>query len=212
MTNLVILVGRIARDPETRTTGGGTGITSISVATNRPARKEGKTYKDENGYTAKDSEFHRITCFNGLGQNVAKYCTKGQLVTVEARQREPAAEALQDARADLSPVIPGMNSPERAGEVAPSVPASEGEVAAALAQSTALPTGSSESQEKGPEEAPRSDAPRFVKPAGEAKPDIRLGVPSAPVEARKLMLEDGLSEPDDPARDERGIGEADMEI
>jgi hypothetical protein len=76
MTNLVILVGRIARDPETRTTQGGTSITSVSVVTDRPARKEGKTYKDENGYTAKDSEFHRITCFNGLGENVAKYCTR----------------------------------------------------------------------------------------------------------------------------------------
>lgn len=85
MTNLVILVGRIARDPESRTTGGGTTVTSISVVTDRPARKEGKTYKDENGYTVKDSEFHRVTCFNGLGQNVAKYCIKGQLVTVEGR-------------------------------------------------------------------------------------------------------------------------------
>ena len=52
MTNLVILVGRIARDPETRTTQSGSSITSISVVTDRPARnKEGKTYKDENGYT-----------------------------------------------------------------------------------------------------------------------------------------------------------------
>lgn len=85
MTNLVMLVGRIARDPETRSTGGGTKITQVTVATDRPARKEGKTYKDENGYTVKDSEFHRITCFNGLGENVAKYCSKGQLVTVEGR-------------------------------------------------------------------------------------------------------------------------------
>ena len=130
----------------------------------------------------------------------------------EARQREPAAEALHDARSDLSPVISGMNSPERAGEVAPSVPASDGEVAVALSQSTALRTGSSESQEKAQEEAPRSDAPRFAKPASEAKPDIRQDVPNAAAEARKLMLEDGLSEPDDPARDERGLGEADMEI
>ena len=85
MTNLVILVGRIARDPETRTTQGGTSITSISVVTDRPARKEGKTYKDENGYTAKDSEFHRVTCFNGTAKNVARFCTKGQLVSVKGR-------------------------------------------------------------------------------------------------------------------------------
>jgi single-strand DNA-binding protein len=85
MTNLVILVGRIAQGPETRTTAGGTSITSISVVTDRPARKDGKTYRQENGYTTKDSEFHRVTCFNGLGQNVAKFCSKGQLVTVEGR-------------------------------------------------------------------------------------------------------------------------------
>ena len=85
MTNSVILVGRVARDPETRSTAGGTGVTALSVVTDRPARKEGKTFKDENGFTAKDSEFHRVTCFNGLAQNVGKYCTKGQLVSVEGR-------------------------------------------------------------------------------------------------------------------------------
>ena len=85
MTNTVLLVGRIARDPETRSTQGGTDITNVSVVTDRPARKDGKTYKDENGFTAKDSEFHRVTCFNGLAQNVGKFCTKGQLVSVEGR-------------------------------------------------------------------------------------------------------------------------------
>ena len=85
MTNIVILVGRVARDPETRTTANDTSITTLSIVTDRPARKDGKTYKDENGYTAKDSEFHRITCFNGLGQNIAKYCGKGQLVSLEGR-------------------------------------------------------------------------------------------------------------------------------
>ena len=86
MTNIAILPGRIARDPETRETKGGTNVTGITVVTDRPARdKDGKTYKDENGYTAKDSEFHRITCFNGPGENVAKYCTKGQMVPVEGR-------------------------------------------------------------------------------------------------------------------------------
>lgn len=86
MTNLVILTGRIARDPEARETQGGTNVTAITVVTDRPARnKDGKTYKDENGYTVKDAEFHRVTCFNGLAKNVAQYCTKGQLVSVEGR-------------------------------------------------------------------------------------------------------------------------------
>ncbi len=86
MTNLVILTGRIARDPETRETKGGTSVTGITVVTDRLARdKDGKTFKDENGFTAKDSEFHRVTCFNGLAQTVGQYCSKGQLVSVQGR-------------------------------------------------------------------------------------------------------------------------------
>ena len=48
MTNLVILTGRLARDPESRETKGGTSVTGITVVTDRPLRdKDGKTYKDE---------------------------------------------------------------------------------------------------------------------------------------------------------------------
>ena len=86
MTNIAILTGRIARDPDTRETKGGTNVTGITVVTDRPARdKDGKTYKDENGYTAKESEFHRVTCFNGLAKTVGQYCSKGQLVSVQGR-------------------------------------------------------------------------------------------------------------------------------
>ena len=86
MTNIALIVGRLARDPETRDTSGGTTVTQISVVTDRPARdKDGKTYKDDKGYTAKDSEFHRVTCFNGLGKSVAQFCTKGQMVSVKGR-------------------------------------------------------------------------------------------------------------------------------
>lgn len=86
MTNIALIVGRLARDPETRETSGGTTVTQISVVTDRPARdKDGKTYKDDKGYTAKDSEFHRVTCFNGLGKSVGQFCTKGQMVSVKGR-------------------------------------------------------------------------------------------------------------------------------
>lgn len=83
MTNIAILSGRLARDPETRETASGISITSITVVTERPARdSSGKTYKDHNGYTAKESAFHRVTCFNGLSKAVSEHCAQGQLVLV----------------------------------------------------------------------------------------------------------------------------------
>ena len=86
MTNTVLLVGNLGADPEARSTSGGTDITTISLGTSRPKRdSEGKTYKDASGFTAKDTEWHRITCFNGLGRTVAQYATKGMLVSVRGR-------------------------------------------------------------------------------------------------------------------------------
>ena len=50
-TNIVLLVGNLGADPETRTGSNDTTITTFSVGTNRPARNsEGKTYKDANDY------------------------------------------------------------------------------------------------------------------------------------------------------------------
>ena len=86
MTNTVLLVGNLGTDPETRTTRGDTRITSLSLGTSRPKRdSEGKTFKDANGFTAKETEWHRITCFNGVGKTVADYLEKGQKVMVRGR-------------------------------------------------------------------------------------------------------------------------------
>ena len=85
-TNIVLLVGNLGGDPETRTGSNDTTITTFSVGTSRPSRNsDGKTYKDANGYTVKDTEWHRITCFNGLGKTVAQYAKKGMLVSVQGR-------------------------------------------------------------------------------------------------------------------------------
>ena len=87
-TNIVLLVGNLGNNPEVRTGSNDTTITNFSVGTSRPARNsEGKTYKDANGYTVKDTEWHRITCFNGLGKTVAQYAKKGMLVSVQGRLR-----------------------------------------------------------------------------------------------------------------------------
>ncbi|MFN3727718.1 MAG: single-stranded DNA-binding protein [Allosphingosinicella sp.] len=86
MTNIVILVGNLGNDPAVRSTDGGTDIATFSLGTSRPKRdSEGKTYKDASGFTAKDTEWHRITCFNGLGRIIAQHATKGMLVSVRGR-------------------------------------------------------------------------------------------------------------------------------
>jgi single-strand DNA-binding protein len=86
MTNIVLLVGNLGGDPELRSTNGGTDIAVFSLGTSRPKRdSEGKTYKDASGFTAKDTEWHRVTCFNGLGRIVAQHATKGMQVSVRGR-------------------------------------------------------------------------------------------------------------------------------
>jgi single-strand DNA-binding protein len=86
MTNTVILVGNLGADPELRSASSGTDVSTFSLGTSRPRRdSEGKTYKDESGFTAKDTEWHRVTCFNGLGRVVAEHATKGMLVSVRGR-------------------------------------------------------------------------------------------------------------------------------
>ena len=86
MQNLVILAGNVGATPEVRTTQGGTKITNFSLATSRPKRdQDGKTMKDGEGRRVEDTEWHRITCFNGVGKTVAQYVDKGQKVMVRGR-------------------------------------------------------------------------------------------------------------------------------
>jgi single-strand DNA-binding protein len=85
MQNIVILAGNIGQSPEVRTTQGGAKITNFTLATSRPRLAEGRVQRAENGYRVMDTEWHRITCFNGLGKTVADNCEKGMKVLVHGR-------------------------------------------------------------------------------------------------------------------------------
>ncbi len=80
-----MLAGNIGQNPEARTTQGGTQITNFSLATSRPRLSEGRVMRDDNGYRVMDTEWHRITCFNGLGKTVADHCEKGMKALVHGR-------------------------------------------------------------------------------------------------------------------------------
>jgi len=86
MQNIVILAGNVGATPETRTTQGGTHITHFSLATSRPKRdSNGKILRDDKGHRIEDTEWHRITCFNGVGKTVEQHVDKGMKVMVRGR-------------------------------------------------------------------------------------------------------------------------------
>jgi single-strand DNA-binding protein len=78
MKNTVTLVGFVGNTPEVRNTQSGVSITNISLATSR-------SFKDGEGNRQSETEWHRITCFNGVGKSVAEHVTKGAMVMVRGR-------------------------------------------------------------------------------------------------------------------------------
>jgi single-strand DNA-binding protein len=76
--NKVILVGRLTRDPEIRTTSTGQTVASISMATNR-------FWKDKNGQKQDQTEFHNVVLWGRLAEIAGQYLGKGQEAFIEGR-------------------------------------------------------------------------------------------------------------------------------
>lgn len=74
--NKVMIIGRLTRDPEARTTPQGTAITNFSVAT-------GRVWKDQAGTQQEKTEFHNVVAWRRLAEIAAQYLTKGRQVYIE---------------------------------------------------------------------------------------------------------------------------------
>ncbi len=73
--NQVILMGRLTRDPETRTTSTGKNITSFSLAVDRGGQDD-------------QADFFDVTAWEKLGDLVAQYLSKGRRCLVQGRLRQ----------------------------------------------------------------------------------------------------------------------------
>jgi len=71
--NKVILIGRLGKDPEERTTAGGMRTSNFSLATD--------VYHGNNG--EKTTEWHRIIGFGKIAERCNQYLKKGRLVCIE---------------------------------------------------------------------------------------------------------------------------------
>lgn len=75
--NKCILIGRLGQDPDTKHVQS-TSLTTFTLATS-------ETWKDKEGVKKEDTQWHRIVVWGKQGENVAKYCKKGDLVYVEGK-------------------------------------------------------------------------------------------------------------------------------
>ena len=79
MTNLVILVGRIARDPETRTFPNGDMVANVTVATTDKWRDK------STGESRTATEWHRVSFHGRLAEIASQYLRKGSQVYIEGK-------------------------------------------------------------------------------------------------------------------------------
>lgn len=72
MLNKAILMGRLVKDPELRSTASGTPVCSFTLAVDRRGKDEGVDFLD-------------IVAWNKTAEFVSKYFAKGQLVAIAGR-------------------------------------------------------------------------------------------------------------------------------
>jgi len=76
--NRVILVGRLTRDPDVRTTQTGQTVATISMATSH-------RWNDKAGQKQEKTEFHTVVLWGKLAEIAGQYLTKGQECFFEGR-------------------------------------------------------------------------------------------------------------------------------
>ncbi|MBU2025396.1 MAG: single-stranded DNA-binding protein [Patescibacteria group bacterium] len=76
--NKAIIVGRLTKDPEARTTTSGKSVTSMTVATS-------STWNDQSGQKQEKTEFHNVVLWGKIAEIAAQYLIKGQEVYIEGR-------------------------------------------------------------------------------------------------------------------------------
>ena len=77
MLNRIIIMGRLTKDPELRTTQSGTSVTSFTLAVDRD-------FKDKDS-VEKSTDFIDVVAWRGTAEFVCKYFAKGRMAVAEGR-------------------------------------------------------------------------------------------------------------------------------
>jgi single-strand DNA-binding protein len=94
--NKAIIIGRLTRDPEMRTTASGVNSTSFTVAVSR-------NYANQNG--ERETDFINCVAWRKQAENISKYCTKGTQVAVEGRIQTRSYDAQDGTKRYVTEII-----------------------------------------------------------------------------------------------------------
>lgn len=82
--NRVVLMGRLTKDPELKTTSGGISVTSFSIAVDRNYVKQGEERK---------ADFFDVVAWRSTAEFIARYFNKGDMIAVEGQLQTRTYEA-----------------------------------------------------------------------------------------------------------------------
>ena len=94
--NKVLLVGRLTRDPELRTTPSGMAVTRFTIAVSQ-------NFTNKNG--ERGADFINCSAWGRQADNIAKYCSKGTLVSAEGRIRTSSYDAQDGTKRYTTEVV-----------------------------------------------------------------------------------------------------------
>lgn len=96
MINRVVLVGRLTKDPEFRTTPNGVKVATFTLAVNR-------TFTNANG--EREADFINVVVFRNQAENVNNYLSKGQLAGVDGRIQSRSYENQEGRRIFVTEIV-----------------------------------------------------------------------------------------------------------
>lgn len=100
--NRVMIIGRLTRDPELRSTPNGANVCQVSLATNYVYTNQ------QNGQKVEQVEYHNVVLWRKLAEIANQYLKKGQRVYIEGRLQTRSWDG-QDGKKNYRTEIIGDN-------------------------------------------------------------------------------------------------------
>lgn len=130
--NKAMIIGRITRDPDARTTPNGQSVASFSIATNF-------TWKDAQGQRQERVEFHNIVAWRKLADICKQYLHRGSKIYIEGRLQTRSwqdqqgvtkyrTEIIADNMIMLDSKGSGVSTPMEGGDVTPAPAVADDEI------------------------------------------------------------------------------------